>query len=120
MVFANPIVVTINAVAKSFNKINNDNFGSEYLCRESLAEYRIKIRHSKEASKNGATAMDRHNVELTWTIYATSTTPEIVRQIYVVVRNAYSDDPVPVKDLGVGLSAFLNATAYTDLIGWLN
>jgi|SwirhisoilCB3_FD_contig_31_5280814_length_416_multi_3_in_0_out_0_1 hypothetical protein len=119
MAFGSTLTVTVNAVAKVLNRINQDNYGSEYLLREALQEFRMKIRHSKESPKADGTVYDRHNVEFTHTIFATSTVPEYVRQSYIVVRNKYSDD---LTQVGYGLAGFVdyvdNATVQGDLLTW--
>lgn len=39
------IVFTVNAVAKTLNKINQDSYSAEYFLRESAAEYTAKVSH---------------------------------------------------------------------------
>jgi hypothetical protein len=49
--FADPSVVTINAVAKNLVRINQDKYSSEYLLRSSTEEFRLNIRNSSYADK---------------------------------------------------------------------
>lgn len=119
MAFGTTLTITVNAVAKILTRIKQEGYGSEYLLRSTTEEYRLKIRHSKEAPKTDGKVFDRHNVELTHTVFATSTTPEIIRQEYVVIRNSYMDD---LTQVGYGLSGFTayvnNATVQSDLLTW--
>lgn len=124
MAFGSTITFTINAVAVVLNRINQDSYGSEWLLRETLSEYRVKIRHSKETQKGAPTSMrgvDRHNLEFTHTIYATSTVPEIVRQFYVVYRTMPGDDLTALTNDLTGFVVALNGgTMKADLLTWLS
>jgi hypothetical protein len=120
MTIANPLVITINAVAKNLAKINNDNYGSEYLLQSSTEEWRMKIRHSNEAVKGAAPQMARHNVEFTHTVYATSTVPAVVTQIYSVIRNTTLVTDADLQYMMAGFVAFFDATHTLDLRGWQN
>jgi hypothetical protein len=122
MAFGATITLTVNAVAKVLNRINQDNYGSEYLLVGSLDEYRLKIRHSKEApSSLSAVGFDRHNLEVTHTVFATSTVPRIVRQAYIVLRNDYSDDKTAVGYLDAAMVDYVDSgTVQADLISWQN
>lgn len=120
MAFGATLTVTVNSVAKVLNRINQDNYGSEYLLRSSSDEYRVKIRHSKESpnAKTGI-AFDRHNVEITHTVFAAGDNPEIVRQAYVVIRNNYADSVTDVGYLVAGFVDYLDSsTVQGDLLTW--
>jgi len=121
MSFGATLTVTVNAVAKVLNRINQDGYGSEYLLRETLQEFRCKIRHSKEKVQADGTWFDRHNVEITQTIFQTSTVPEIVRQSYIVVRHKYNDDLTAAGYLLTGFVDYIdNPTVQGDLHTWQN
>lgn len=122
MSFGSTIVLTVNSVTKTLNRINNDNYGSEYLLRNATEEYRMKIRHSKEAAKAGQEAFERHNVDVTQTVFATDTTPELVRNMYFIMRVRASD----AASAGTGYlaDAIVNyldsATVQGDVLSWQN
>ncbi|DAD50345.1 TPA_asm: coat protein [ssRNA phage Gephyllon.1_26] len=118
MTLANPAVVTINTVAYNLPKINQDNYGSEYLYRDTVFELRLKIRNSKETTKAGSTPVNRHNVELTQTILPTSTTPAVVRQSYAVIRGEYNDADASVSYVTQGLVDFLTDAHIADVLAW--
>nr|UJQ85686.1 MAG: putative coat protein [Leviviridae sp.] len=121
MPFGNSVVVTYNAVAKTLTRINQDGYGSEYLLREATQEFRMKIRHSKEGLQANGNQFDRHNVELTQTIYPTESAPAVVRQAYVVLRNNFADTDAGVGHLDSALIDFLDGSGVvTDLINWAN
>lgn len=121
MSIANPLVVTVNAVAKNLPRINQDNFGSEYYLRESTQDFRVRIRHSREAIQANGVQLERHNVELTQTIFATTPgDPDAVTQVYVVIRNAKDADLTKLGHLTVALGDLLTAGMVSDLAGWQN
>lgn len=119
MAFGATLTVTVNAVAKVLNRINQDNYGSEYYLRSSTDEYRARVRHTKEAPQSDGTVNDRHNIEVTHTVYATSTTKKIVRQAYIVVRVPSDDDLVAAGYLFAGVVDYLDsATVQGDTLTW--
>jgi hypothetical protein len=119
MTLANPIVITLNGTDYNLPKINLDNYGSEYLYSGTTFELRLKIRHTKEAVKSGQAAqIDRHNVELTQTVYPTADSPAITRQAYAVLRNGYNDDKTAASYLDQGLVDFLTDAHLADVISW--
>lgn len=121
MSIENPLVITVNSVEKNLPKINQDNYGSEYFLKESTQEFRIKIRHSREAPQKSGVQLERHNVELTQTIYSTEPgEPDKVLQTYVVVRNAADADLTKLGYLQGALNALMDATMVSDLAGWQN
>jgi len=82
-------------------KINQDGYASEYLCKRTLDEVRVRIRHTKTKAVTGASpapAKDRHNVEVVQTVYAAGETPEYQRKVYVVIEQLPSDVDVKFPD----------------------
>lgn len=121
MAIANPLVLTYNAGSKNLPRINQDNFGSEYYLRETTQDFRVKIRHSVESPQKDGTSFERHNVELTQTVFSTTLgVPDVVMQVYLVVRNRKTDTAASVALLGTALSAFADSTHYQDLVNWVN
>jgi uncharacterized protein (DUF433 family) len=119
MTLSTTIVVTVNAVAKTLVKINNDNYGSHYRLSESTQRFDLKIRHSTEKPKNGV-VMDRHNVELTQTIYSGDPTiADTIIQSYAVLRVAQNDVGTGLEYNATGLADLLKATDFiTDVQSW--
>lgn len=121
MSIANPLVLSINGNNKSLPKINQDNYGSEYYLRSATDEYRVRIRHSEEAAQKNGTKFDRHNVELTFTVFSTVVgVPDDVLQVYAVLRNPSGGNVTTLGHLQVGLNTLLSASMVSDLAGWQN
>lgn len=125
MAFGATITITVNAVAQVLNRINQDQYGSEWLLRTTTEEYRFKIRHSQETNPKDVDVrlrgMDRHNMELTHTVFATTTTPQIVRQAYSVYRVSPGDDMTAAKNFVDGFTSFVDGSSVqTDVLAWLS
>jgi hypothetical protein len=121
MAFGSTLTITINSVAKVLNRINQDNYGSEYYLRSSTEDYRVKIRHSKEATQPDGRNFDRHNVEVTHTVFATGSDPEIKRQYYIIGRILSTDDITDAGYLFAGFVDYLDSsTVQGDLLTWLS
>ncbi|UJQ85816.1 MAG: putative coat protein [Garnievirus montiscola] len=119
MAFGATLTLTVNAVAKVLNRINQDNYGSEYYLRSTLDEYRVRIRHTKLTPNVDGKVPDSHNIEVTHTVFATSTVPAIVRQAYIVVR-IFGDDDLTLAGylLAAATTYFNNGTVQSDLLTW--
>lgn len=99
-------------------KINQDSYASEYLYRGSLSEVRARIRHTKTKASGDRPSYDRHNVEITRTVFATEAAPEYTRKVYVVIEQLPNDSDVKETD---ALCDWLIATANantTSLLNW--
>jgi hypothetical protein len=119
MTLSNTIDVDINSVTKTLVKINNDNYGSHYRLNEATQRFDLKIRHSTEKPRNGV-VMDRHNVELTQTIFATDPDEEdTVIQSYAVLRNVMNDVSANLTYNATGLADLLKTADFiTDVQAW--
>ena len=115
--FAATQAVTFAAGSKTLVKINQDGYSSEYYLRESLAEYRMKIRHTK--SVQGGLPVDRHNVEITQVTFAVAgTSPEYTQKAYFVFEAPPQYVAVtPMSGLCAWATASTNE-ALTNLMGW--
>lgn len=112
------ITVTINAVAKVLKKINGgENYATEYLLRETDGEYRMKIRHSKDKGLTRGEIMDRHNVELTRTVFGTSPDDGYSVVVSSTIRNPERIGGVEVDQISDGLCTFVAANGVL-LAGW--
>ncbi len=106
--FADPITITVNSVAKALVRINQDAYGSEYFLRESAQEWRLKIRNTSYKNAAGQ-LVDRHNFEFVNTVYATATVPAIPRKIYSVFENLRSDTAADPLQAFVGFVGFMTS-----------
>lgn len=119
MAFGSTATITINAVGKVLKRINQDNYGSEYYLRNALDEYRMFIRHSKEARQADGRYFDRHNVEINHIVFPTSTAPLITRQTYIVNRTLNNDDLTNAGYLFAGAIDYIDdSTVQSDLLTW--
>lgn len=108
---ANTLTVTINSVAKVLTRINQDNYSSEYQLVSATEKLVMKIRNTTE--KSGGYTYERHNVDLSWIIFATSTTLE---QHYSASqtfkkRTGANQDPTVLVQQVAGLATLVNAQA---------
>lgn len=121
MAFGATLTITVNAVAKVLNRINQDNYGSEYYLRSSLDEYRVKIRHSKDSPNASGQVYDRHNVEVTRTVFATTTVPQYTQVNSYTNKTLVSDSVTDAGYLFAGFVDYLDsATVQGDLLTWQN
>lgn len=113
------VSITVNAVAKTLAKINQDGYSSEYYLREATQEFRLKVRHSKDRPNGKGVQVDRHNVELTQTIYPdASGLGGKTRRVYGVITNEFSDDAVALGYLQSALNGFMTAANVSKFANW--
>jgi len=120
MAFADPAVVTINSVAKNLVRINQDGYGSTYRLRSATDDFTMIVKNSSYANKKSGATVDRHSVDLTQTIFATSTTPTVVRHAYVIVENQQGDTLADPVLFAKGLLDFLAASSAANVTKLLN
>jgi hypothetical protein len=120
MAFADPAVVTIASVAKNMVRINQDGYGSTYRLRGADDDFTLVVRNSSYKDKKSGANMDRHSVDLTHTIFATSTDPAIRRHCYIVVENQQGDTLADPVAMVVGLLTFLTASSGANVTKLLN
>lgn len=119
MAFGATATITINAVAKVLNRINQDNYGSEYFLRSTTDAYRMKVRHSKEAIQADGRRFDRHNVEIVHTVFAVGAVPEVIRSTSFTIRVFENDDLTLAGYLVAGAVDYVdNATVQGDVLTW--
>lgn len=116
--FADTLTITINAVAKVLTRINQDSYSSEYFLRETTGEFRLRIRNTSYVDKNrGGKKIDRHNFELTQTIYAVA--PAVyntVHKVYTVFENEQGVAIVDSAKFTAGGVAFLTEANITKML----
>jgi hypothetical protein len=112
------ITVTYNGVANVLNKINQDNYTSEYYLRNATEDFRVRVRHSNESVRAGQPAYERHQIDLIRTVFATSTLPERVYQTYTVIRLQKGSDPDAAELLTSALCSLESAAFIDKVVGW--
>lgn len=118
--FSDTLTITINSVAKVLTRINTgENYASEYLLRGTADEFRLRIRHSSYLDKARGAKMDRHNVELTQTVYPVApSTTSTVRKAYVVLENQATDAVTDSLNFDLGFAGFLTSANVTKLLNY--
>lgn len=120
--FGDTLTVTLDGAggtARVCNKINQDSYSAEYINRSSVDELRVKIRHQKESAKNGELyPVERHNVLLNQTVFATPTASEKFREVSFTIRNRPDDTLVDITNLGEALAYFLTDANLDKLFTW--
>jgi len=120
MAFGTTLTVTIAAVAKVLNRINQDSYSSEWSLLETDRSYVMFLRHSKRKDSTGR-EFHRHNAELTITVYATPTTPEYVRKYYSVADFPKETLIATAKDEFTGTLTYMGGGAVTaGLLEWMS
>jgi hypothetical protein len=120
MAFADPAVVTINAVAKNLVRINQDGYGSTYRLRSATDDITMLVKNSSYFSKKLGQNIDRHSVDITQTVFATSTLPSYTRHCYVVVENQQGDTLTDPVNVASGILTFLTAGSNANLNKLMN
>jgi hypothetical protein len=103
--FANTLTLTVNVVAFTLLRINQDNYGSEYLFKDSVQKYSLKIRHSTD-NQNGF-LQNRHNVYLEHVVYATPTVSEKFFSATVTLRDREGSGPADLLKDWQGFNTLL-------------
>jgi hypothetical protein len=117
--FADTITITINSIAKVLVRINQDGYSSEYLLKESLSEFRLRLRNTSYTDKVRSKKVDRHNVELVETVYPVApATSATIRKCYTVFENDNGDSLVTTAKTVVGTLAFLTEANATKLLNY--
>lgn len=100
-------------------KINQDGYSSEYLLRETLGEYRAKIRHTKVGSTSQRPyEADRHNFEVVQKIFAAGDVPEYERKFYFVIETKPGDVATALADAVADLMILSTNAFLVSLNGW--
>lgn len=107
---ANTLTVTINAVAKVLTRVNQDSYSSEYRLKTATESLILKVRNTTE--KYQGYLYDRHNVDLSWIINATSTLPQYHYSASQTFRTrTETGDPTTLVQTVAGLATLVNAQA---------
>jgi len=117
--FADPAVVTINAVAKNLVRINQDKYSSEYCLRTATEEFRLNIRNTFYTDKKRGVVIDRHNAELIHTVFPVApATLSTIRKVYSVIENQRGDTLTDPRNVALGLFAYLTSANIDKLMNF--
>lgn len=123
MAFGATITITVNAVAKVLNRVNQDNYGSEYKLATSTDSWKLLIRHSTDSVDSDGVTMERHNMYLEHITFPTSTTPIYKESLTWTMRAGKFDGITQLGYDAKGMLAYLSASSYAvidDLVIGLN
>lgn len=116
--FATTLTLTIDGVDKVLNRVNQDNGGSRYTMSSDTEFIEMQVRHSTDKVK-GQPDVQRHNVYLTRTIYATPTAYEKFWSVTYTLRDRVGSGPSSLLHLSTGAIALIGAMD-NDLVVGIN
>jgi hypothetical protein len=112
------LTVTINAVAKTLVKVNQDKYSSEYRLRETDGIYTLNVRHSSYKGTDGS-LVDRHNVELLHDLYPVApSTVKTQHKSYLTFELPRSDTSAVPLNQTVGFAALFTSAFTTKLVNY--
>lgn len=122
MAFPQTITLTLNAVPKVLNRLNQDNFGSYYTYKGPTEEIRMQIRHSVDSvDKKTGLVNDRHNVFVEHTIYATPVAAVKYSSFTGTIRQGNAQDILLGQYLSAAVVDWLDtAGVIPDLVAGIN
>lgn len=118
--FGDTLTVSNGTTNKVLSKINQDSYSSEYYLREEGQEFRIRIRHSKDALKKGSPSpqTERHSFELTRVEYDTATTVGRTDKAYITLLVPTSRPTYQGELVFRGILDFFSPANVTKLANW--
>lgn len=116
---ANTLTLPLPSGNVVVTRINQDGYSSEYLKRTSTEQHRLVIRHTRvNPSAGRSEAYDRHNVELTHTVFAATDVPQYDRKVYFVLECKPGDSAINVADGLFDLAIATTDALLTQLEAW--
>lgn len=115
--FPATITLTVNAIAKVLNRVNQDNYGSEYQLNGSTESFVLKIRHTVDSTDGDGLSMKRHNVFVEHIIFPTVTDPLQKFTYTATLRHGSFNDPTNSVDLAKAVNAWLGTSTNMADIG---
>lgn len=119
-----PATITITIATgedRVLNRVNQDNYGSEYSYSSGTEGISMKIRHSTDSPDSDGITMKRHNVFFERVVYPTVTELMTKQSYTATLRTNRFDDPGIVADIAAGVNAWLDTgTNLADLAAGMN
>lgn len=113
--FSNTLTITIDAIAYTLIRQNQDNFGSVYRFRDGTRKLEMKIRHSTDVVSG--VSFNRHNVVVEHTIFGTPTVNEQKFTATVTLRERDGADPSVLLKTWQGFNTLLLTLDDTLVVG---
>lgn len=114
----NTLVLTVNGVAVTLVKINQDNYSSEYMFKNATSQYVARIRHNRTKATNLRPSYDRHNFEVVQTIFATAEVAQYERKFYFVSEQLASDTDKELANAVCDLAIASSDAFLVSLLAW--
>lgn len=103
------------------NRVNQDNFGSEYSFNDPTRGATLKVRHSDDSPDKDLVTMKRHNVFFEYIVYPTPTSFVKKYTFTGTMRNGKFDDPTLCASIAKGVIAWMaSGTVAADLAVGIN
>lgn len=120
--FPSTLTITIaTGQDRILNRVNQDNFGSEYQYSSATEAISMKIRHSTDSVDSDGLVMKRHNVYFERIVFPTISTLLKKESYTATMRNDRYDDPAVVAGIAKGVNTWLNtSTNLVDLAAGVN
>jgi len=110
------LTVTYDSVAVVLNKINQDNYTSEYLKKVGTVEHRVRFQHANEAGRGGS-PMERHRVEYTRTELDAVNGDRTFSSVSIF-RAPKSTDATVLNKTALAQTALMTSTLIGKVIDW--
>lgn len=119
-----PSTITI-AVSSSknvvLNRVNQDNYGSEYTFSDATEACTLKIRHSTDSVDKDGISMKRHNVFFERIVYPTAVDLLQKQSFTATLRIGAYENPAVVAEIALGVNAWLGTGSnMADLASGIN
>lgn len=105
--FANTLTLTIGGTGRTLTRVNQDNFGSAYKFVDGVELITMAIRHGVD--KVAGKTIDRHNVFVERTVFATPTATEKYYSVTATLRAGRDSIPADLLATWVGTNTLLLA-----------
>lgn len=115
MAFADPTPITIAAATKNLVRVDSGKYASEYFLAEATQSFRMLIRSSDLKAEADGRRKVRHNISLRQTIFATSTTAEMVRTASLTIEHYAGDDVTAYDDVALAVCTLASAANIAKL-----
>lgn len=107
--------------AKVLPKINQDAYSAEYFLKDTLVDYRAKVRHSRDNVKAGTQPFDRHTVTFSAYVRPTTTLPlGSLSEVIFTIRNDPNGVAADQIDVSEAMSFYMvkAGSIAAKLLGW--
>jgi hypothetical protein len=112
---ANTLTLTINSVAKTLLRSNQDNFGSVYQLKSPTERITLRIRHSEQTVKGAV--FDQHNAVVEWVKIPTAPAVPLTLTASITLRGQFGTDPADLDNLSDALGVLFAANLATIVQG---